>query len=48
MRIIEVAVEAIDPVGANIMLEGHIKGLNKGEEDSKSFQRPIPEQLQTV
>ena len=35
MRIIEVTVEAIDPTGANIMVEGHIKGLSKGEGDNK-------------
>ena len=35
MRIIEVTLEAIDPIGANITLEGHIEGLNKGEGDNK-------------
>ena len=35
MRIIEVTVETIDPIGANIMLEGHIEGLNKGEGNNK-------------
>ena len=35
MRIMEVIVEAIDPIGAYIMLEGHIEGLNKGEGDNK-------------
>ena len=35
MRIIEVIVEAIDPTGANIMAEGHIEGLSKGEGDNK-------------
>ena len=35
MRIIEVTVEAVDPIGANVMVEGHIEGLNKGEGDNK-------------
>ena len=35
MRIIEVTVEAIDPTGANIMVEGHREGLSKGEGDNK-------------
>ena len=35
MRIIEVTVEAVDPIGANKTLEGHIKGLNKEEGDNK-------------
>ena len=35
MRIIEVTVEAVDPIGANIMVEDHIEGLNKGEGDNK-------------
>ena len=35
MRIIEVAVEVIDHTGANIMEEGHIEGLSKGEGDNK-------------
>ena len=35
MRIIEVIIEAIDPRGANIMVESHIKGLSKGEGDNK-------------
>ena len=35
MRIIDIIVEAIDPIGANIMVEGHIEGLNKGEGDNK-------------
>ena len=35
MRIIEETVEAIDPTGANIMVEGHIEGLSKGEGDNK-------------
>ena len=34
MRII-VTVEAIDPTGANITVEGHIEGLSKGEGDNK-------------
>ena len=34
-RIIEVTVEAVDPAGANIMVEGHIEGLSKGEGDNK-------------
>ena len=35
MRIIEVIIEAVDPTGANIMVEGHIEGHNKGEGDNK-------------
>ena len=35
MRIIEATVEAVDPTGANIMVEGHIEGLSKGEGDNK-------------
>ena len=35
MRIIEVTIEAIDPTGANIVVESHIEGLNKGKGDSK-------------
>ena len=35
MRIIEVIIEAIDPTGANITVEGHIEGLSKGEGDNK-------------
>ena len=35
MKIIEVTVEAVDSIGANIMLEGHIEGLNKGKGDNK-------------
>ena len=35
MRIIEVIIEAIDPTGANIMVEGHIEGHSKGEGDNK-------------
>ena len=35
MRIIEVTVEVVDPTGANIMAEGHIEGLSKGEGDNK-------------
>ena len=35
MRIIEVTAEAVYPTGANIMVEGHIEGLNKGEGDNK-------------
>ena len=35
MRIIEVTVEAIDPIGANIILEDHIKGFNKRKGDNK-------------
>ena len=34
-RIIEVILEAVDPTGANIMVESHIKGLSKGEGDNK-------------
>ena len=32
---IEVIVEAVGPTGANIMVEGHIEGLSKGEGDNK-------------
>ena len=35
MRIIEVTIEAIDPTGANIAVESHIEGHNKGEQDNK-------------
>ena len=35
MRITEITVEAADPIGANIMVEGHIEGLNIGEGDNK-------------
>ena len=35
MRIIEVTIEAIDPTGANIAVESHIEGLNKGKGDNK-------------
>ena len=35
MKIIEVTVGAVDPTGANIMVEGHIKGLSKGEGGNK-------------
>ena len=48
MRIIEVTVGAIDPIGANVMLEGHIKGLNKGEGDNQIIIEANSEQLWTV
>ena len=35
MRIIEVIVEAVDPIGANIMAEDHKEGLSQGEGDNK-------------
>ena len=35
MRIIEVTIEATDSTGANIVVESHIEGLSKGEEDNK-------------
>ena len=35
MRIIEVIIEAVDPTGANIMVEGHIEGHSKWEGDNK-------------
>ena len=35
MRIIEVIIEAVDPTGANIMVESNIEGLSKGEGDNK-------------
>ena len=34
-RIIEVIIEAVDPTGANIMVESHIEGCSKGEGDNK-------------
>ena len=35
MRIIEVTIEAVDPTGANIVVESHMEGLSKGEGDNK-------------
>ena len=35
VRIIEVIIEAVDPVGASITVESHIEGLSKGEGDNK-------------
>ena len=35
MRIIEVTIEAVDPTGANTVVENHIEGLSKGEGDNK-------------
>ena len=35
MRIIEVIKEAVDPIGANITVGGHIEDLSKGEGDNK-------------
>ena len=35
IRIIEIIIEAVDPTGANIMIEGHIEGLSKGKGDNK-------------
>ena len=35
MRIIEVIIEAVDPIGANIMVGGHIEGLSKGKGGNK-------------
>ena len=35
MRIIEVTTEAVDPIGANITVGGHIEGPSKGEGDNK-------------
>ena len=35
MRIIEVIIEAIDPVEANTTVESHIEGPSKGEVDNK-------------
>ena len=35
MRIIEVTIEAVDPTGANIVVESHIEGLSRGEGDNK-------------
>ena len=35
VRIIEVIIEAIDPIGANITVGGHTEGPSKGEGDNK-------------
>ena len=35
MRIIGVIIEAIDPTGANIVVESHKEGLSKGEGNNK-------------
>ena len=35
MRIIEVIIEAVDHIGANITVGGHIEGPSKGEGDNK-------------
>ena len=35
MKIIEAIIEAINHIGANIMVGGHIEGLSKGEGDNK-------------
>ena len=35
MRIIEVIIEAIEPIGANITVGGHIEGPSKGRRDNK-------------
>ena len=35
MRIMGVIIEAVDPRGANIVVESHIEGLSKGEGDNK-------------
>ena len=35
VRIIEVIIEAIDPIGANTTVGGHIKGPSKGKGDNK-------------
>ena len=35
MRIMEVIIEAVVSIGANITAEGNIEGLSKGEEDNK-------------
>ena len=37
MRIIEVIIEAVDPTGANIVVESHTEGLSKGEGNNKIF-----------
>ena len=36
-RIIEVIKEAVDPTGANIVVESHMEGLSKGEVDNKKI-----------
>ena len=35
IRIIEVTIEAVDPTGANIVVDNHIEVVNKGERDNK-------------
>ena len=35
MRIIEVTIEALDPTGANTVVENHIEVLSRGQGDSK-------------
>ena len=35
MRIIEVTIEAVDPTGANTVVENHIEVLSRGQGDSK-------------
>ena len=35
MRIVEVTIEAIEPTGANTVVESHTGGLSKGEGDNK-------------
>ena len=35
MRIIEVTTEAVDPIGANTVVENHIEVLSRGEGDNK-------------
>ena len=35
MRIIGVIIEAVDPIGANIIAGDHTEGLSKGEGDNK-------------
>ena len=37
MRIIEVIIEATDPIGVNTVVENHIEDPNKGEGDNKTI-----------
>ena len=44
MRIIEVIIEAVDPIGAIITVGGHVEGPSKGEEDNKIIIEANPRQ----
>ena len=41
MRIIEVIIEAVDPTGANTVVENHTEVLSRGEGDSKIINRDL-------